>query len=301
MARPANLRRTLRAASVPLLLSLTAHGLLLLGLSFWPTPSRTTACVVESTRIALEACVLDPGSPVLRPGGDLPADLQGPDANITMAPRLPDTHPVSPETSASRGPTPAASDPIPPAGNSSGSPADGGPGGGNNLFPLPATAARVVYVLDRSVSMGEGDKLDLACREILVSLRRLPPTAYFQVVPYNSSAAPLRIGNRIDLLPAEPAILDRVADQLKDLSASGGTDHANALRRGLALRPDVLYFVTDADQLPYDQIEFITRGNPGAVIHIVELTRRRGGSSDGPLAQLARANGGTYRRVSIRD
>ena len=53
MTRPAKLRRTLRAALVPLLLSLAAHGLLLLALWFWPTPSRSTACVVETTRIAL--------------------------------------------------------------------------------------------------------------------------------------------------------------------------------------------------------------------------------------------------------
>jgi hypothetical protein len=294
MARPANLRRTLRAAFVPLLLSLALHGLLVLALWFWPTTPRSSACVVESTRISLDACMLDPGSPVLLPAVDLPADLRGPDVGVTMAPRLVEAPSAPPETSASEGPTLAASEPIRPAANASGSSA-----GGGRLFPLPATAARVVFVLDRSVSMGEGDKLDLACREILASLRRLPPASQFQVILYNDSAAPLLIDGRIDLLPVEAAILDRVAERLKDLPASGGTDHANALRRGLALRPDVLFFVTDADQLPYAQIESITRGNPGAAIHIVELTRRRGGVYDGPLARLARDNGGTYRRVSV--
>jgi hypothetical protein len=148
--------------------------------------------------------------------------------------------------------------------------------------------------------MGEGGKLDLACCEVLASLRRLPPAASFQVILYNNSAAPLLIDGRIDLLPAKPAILDRVADRLKDLPASGGTNHVQALHLGLALRPDVLFFVTDADELPYEQIEAITRGNSSrAAIHIVELTRRRGGPSDSPLAHLARDNGGTYRRVSV--
>jgi len=299
MARPAKLRQTLRAASVPLLLSLAAHGLLLLALWFWPTPSRSTACVVETTRIALDTCMLDPGLPTLREGGELPAELCDPDVGITMAPQLRDAPPVRPETPAAAGPTLAASDPTRPAANASDSSAEGGHGGSGGLFPLPATAARVVYVLDRSVSMGEGDKLDLACREMLASLRQLPPVAQFQVILYNNSATPLLIDGHNDLLPAEPAVLDQVAERLKDLSASGGTDHANALRRGLALHPDVLFFITDADQLPYEQIDSITRANPGAAIHIVELTRRRGGSPDGPLARLARDNGGTYRRVSV--
>jgi hypothetical protein len=241
--------------------------------------------------------MLDPGPPTLREGIDLPADLQGPEVGTAFAPRLrglpstlkhplPDPAPVS--GSAGR------------TGNGSGSGNGNIPReGGGSFFPLPATATRVVYVLDRSVSMGEGDKLDLACREVLASLRRLPPSARFQVILYNNSATALLIDGHIDLLPAKPAVLDQVADRLKDLPASGGTDHANALRRGLALHPDVLFFITDADQLPYEQIGSITRGNPGAAIHIVELTRRRGGLSDGPLARLARDIGGTYRCVPL--
>jgi hypothetical protein len=295
MPRPAKLRQTLRAASVPLLLSLAAHGLLLLALWFWPTPSRSTACVIESTRIALDTCMLDPGPPTLQEERALPAEFRDLDVGTTMAPRLG----VAPPTPKRSLPVP---DPVPVPDGRTGNGNGIGNGnvchdGGGSFFPMPAMAARVVFVLDRSVSMGEGDKLDLACREMLVSLRRLPPAAQFQVILYNDSAMPLVIDGRNDFLPAESAVLDRVADRLKDLPASGGTDHVNALRRGLALHPDVLFFVTDADQLPYEQIESITRGNPGAAIHIVELTRR--GGSSAPLARLARDNRGTYRRVPL--
>src|SRR5215469_12237053 len=112
MARPANLRRTLRAASVPLLLSLALHGLLLLALWFWPTPPRSRADVVESTRISLDACRIDPGSPVVLPPGDLPDDLRASDVDVTMAPRLVEAPSVPPETSSSQEPTPAASAPT---------------------------------------------------------------------------------------------------------------------------------------------------------------------------------------------
>jgi hypothetical protein len=303
MARPANLRRTLWVVSVPLLLSLLVHALLMLALWMWSTPSRSAAGVVSSTRISLETCVLDIGSPSLQQGRPLPPDLGGPDVHTTMDSRLLDPPPAFPETRTSAGPTLPAGDPVRAARNSSTPSAGGNPTGeghgGGGLFPLPATAASVVYVLDRSVSMGMGNKLDIACRELLASLRRLPPSARFQIIYYSDYAAPLVINNRTDLLPAEPANIQAATRVLKTLTATGNTNHADALTRGLALRPDVLYLITDADDLPYRQLEALTRDNSVTAIHIVELTRRRTVPADGPLAQLAHAHGGTYRRVSV--
>jgi hypothetical protein len=83
--------------------------------------------------------------------------------------------------------------------------------------------------------------------------------------------------------------------------AAGGTDHVQALCRGLALHPDVLFFVTDADDLPLEKIDYISRCNRGTAIHAIELSRRRNPRPAGPLAQLARGNGGTYRQVSAGD
>lgn len=298
MRRPANLRRTVCAASAPLLLSLLVHGLLLLVLWIWPTPSHSAGGVVSSTRISLETCVLDIGSPSLQPARSLPPDLRGPDVGTTMESRL-----LDPPSASSEATTPVG-DPVRPAANGSAPSVGGGPTGdghgGGGLFPLPATAGSVVYVLDRSMSMGMEDKLDMACRELLAGLRRLPPSARFQIIYYSDFAAPLAINNRIDLLPAESANIQAAARVLQTLTASGKTNHADALRRGLALRPDVLYLITDADDL-YEQIEAATRGNSVTAIHIVELTRRRTTRTDGPLAQLARANGGTYRRVPVGD
>jgi hypothetical protein len=169
------------------------------------------------------------------------------------------------------------------------------------MFSLPPAASSVVYVLDRSVSMGVNNKLGLACGELLDSLRRLPPSARFQVIAYNTSAQPLEIGGRIDLLPVEPAVLDEVASALHKLVAAGGTDHVQALCRGLALHPDVLFFVTDADDLPVAKIDLISRCNRGTAVHAIELSRRHNPRPDGPLAQLARGNGGTYRQVAARE
>lgn len=301
MAQPANLRRTLYAVAVPLLLSLFLHGLLLLLLWIWPARTHGTEGGISSTRISLETCLLDIGSPRLQPTPPVPPDLAGPDVSTTMDSRLLEAPPL-PKGMAEESTQPANAIGMPAAvspGPSQGSGADGADGGG--LFPHSATAASVVFVLDRSVSMADSGKLDRACRELLANLRQLAPVARFQIICYSDYAAPLLINGQTGLLPAEPTYLREAARVLQTLTASGPSRHTDALRRGLALRPDVLYLITDADELPYGEMEAITRDNSTTAIHIIELTRRRTARPDGPLARLARTNGGTYRHVPVSD
>ncbi len=279
--------RTVRSLLLPLLLSLAVHGLLFLALWLWPTHTRPPVLSIENTRLAMETCRFDIESPVRSGKGAQPPRLQGPKGRLDFSPQLKEADPQPAEVAFSPRLFPSLSgSPIPAARGthaSNGSP-EGGHGAG--MFPLPGGASSVVFALDRSVSMGVNNKLDLACRELLASLRQLPPSARFQVIAYNTSAQPLAIGGRIDLLPVEPAILDEVASTLHKLVAAGGTDHVQALCRGLALHPDVLFFVTDADDLPPAKIDFIRRCNHGTVIHTIELSRRRNARQDGPLAQL---------------
>jgi hypothetical protein len=165
----------------------------------------------------------------------------------------------------------------------------------SRLFAVPGAARRVVYVIDRSMSMGLSDTLKLACREVVASLRNLPAGASFQVFPYNEYNEPLLPG---DLLPAEPATVGQAVRKLGELTASGSTHHARALRRALLLRPDVLFLVTDADDLTPADVQAVTRLNQGrTALHVVELSARLDAPSDHPLALLAAGNGGTYRRV----
>jgi hypothetical protein len=159
----------------------------------------------------------------------------------------------------------------------------------------------VVYVLDRSMSMGVDRKLDFARRELIESLRQLHSGCRFQVVDYNDHADLLVLDGRMDLLPAEPAWIERAALALGKLQPSGTTNHLLALRRGLILRPDVLYLLTDADNLSPAEVQQITTINHGTVIHTIELTRRAATNADGPLTRLAHDNHGTYRRVAPCD
>src|SRR5205823_10378047 len=109
--------------------------------------------------------------------------------------------------------TPGGTDP------SGGRPVGGGRG---TLLPVPPSARSVVYLLDRSSSMGESHALARARRELLASLRQLPPTARFQVIPYNKQAEPLWVGGRGGLLPADADTVREVRSEERRVGKGGG-------------------------------------------------------------------------------
>jgi hypothetical protein len=294
-------RWMIRTFAAPLLLSLALHGLLLLALWYWPTGARSPTLSIESTRITLEACIRGSHSATLLPPPELPPELLGSEVNTSLAPRLEAAPPPAAEQTGSvrcRVNNPAADGMDHPAAHAAGSPLNSSH---SSLFSLPATAGSVVYVLDRSVSMGIGRKLDFARRELIASLRRLPPSVRFQVIDYNEFAESLIVEGQRDLLPAEPAIVERAIALLEALDAAGSTNHLAALRRGLELHPDVLFFLTDADDLKPEVISAITQRNQRSLIHTIKLTRLREPHAEGPLERLARDNHGTYRPVAIGD
>jgi hypothetical protein len=301
MPRSGKFRWTSRNIAVPLLLSVVVHGLLFSALWFWPHRSQSPTLTIQSTRITLDTCILESPSSMLLSERELPTDLIGPAVDTALAPRL--EEPSPPPTQKRASPIPV-SQPVPISDGRTGNGTRNGNGkngisDSRSLFPLPATASSVVYVLDRSVSMGIDRKLDLARRELIASLRHLPVSVHFQVIDYNDYAETLVIDGRRDLLPAEPMIVAKAVVLLQALDAAGNTNHLAALRSGLDLHPDVLFFLTDADDLKPEEVAFITRRNQRTVLHTIELTHRGAAQSDGPLARLARDNHGTYRLVSI--
>jgi Ca-activated chloride channel family protein len=193
-----------------------------------------------------------------------------------------------------------------PAANAAGSPgsapvlrpaAELPPGTATAFFGVPAVGKSVVFVIDRSASMGLANRLDRAKRELFASLRLLPPSARFQVIAYHRAAEPLRLGDRDGLLPATPDTVAAALAALAGLSAEGGTDHTQALRAALTLQPDVIYFLTDEDELTSADVQRVSRLNRGRVcIHALCLVPPAGAET--PMRELARGNRGVFRVVS---
>jgi hypothetical protein len=279
-----------------MLLSVAGHGMVALTLFLIPGPS---------SRAALDTCVVDDGRelalsmadlPVLTPAVVLSGEEEQHAAEADFAVDI--REPVNDDGRAS---TMVPAPVVGPAKGPTSRPGGSGPGRGNLLLAAPATARSVVYVVDRSLSMGLNGALARARRELLASLAELAPGSKFQVILYNRQAEPLRIAGRSGYLSADEATLLAVSQEIGQVTAAGNTDHVRALKAALRLQPDVLFLVTDADDLTDPQVQEVTRLNAGHTkIHCVELSRRRE-DSDGPLRRLAEMNGGSYRRVPAVD
>lgn len=286
----------LRSCWLPVLLSLTVHALLALALTALPSISSG-----EDHFLEVNTCVIGD----LTLGLDLPRrgslDSEPPPLlEVSVGEPA-----VSPSTSGKH-----ETPPNQPGAVSEGSPiGDGsteGTGQGSGwtgpaIFQVKGSGHSVVYVIDRSLSMGLNGALGSARRELLASLDRLPETVRFQVILYNRQAEPLRLDGHWDLVPATAANRQRVAELVEALRAEGGTDHLAALRRALVLQPEVLFFITDAAELTPQQVRTVTQQNQGrTAIHAIELSGAVSGSSaDNPLSLLARSNRGTYRGVYL--
>ncbi len=155
-------------------------------------------------------------------------------------------------------------------------------------------------MIDRSASMGLDGAFTAARRELLACLDHLPPETQFQVIAYNRGAETLRVNGQSGLLTASAARKAQARRLIEGLRAEGGTDHLAALKRALLLRPDAIFFLTDADDLTEAQVRDVTRFNRGwTAIHTVELSRSPRDAAPRPLQMLAAQNRGIYRSVDL--
>jgi hypothetical protein len=169
------------------------------------------------------------------------------------------------------------------------------------LFGLRGRGTRFVYVFDRSASM-EGPPLAAAKRELIASLQQLQATHQFQIIFYNQQPRIMSLrGGPPQMVFADEAGKRLAASFVGSVFADGGTDHMQALAMALRLGPDVLFFLTDADepQLHTEDFQRIRALNRGTIIHAVEFgvgPLRRG---DSFLARLAKENGGQHTYVDV--
>ncbi len=238
----------LRRWRKPLVISLIAHALLALTVWLWPAFD-----------------VSDPGSWSANPPSDGRAidgimDILEPEdivvaGIVQMAPMPTTAAPVptvDPPALAKTGDVPGSSEEshqaqASPSGDGSSAPSVESGLKGGPIFPVPAAARSVVYVIDRSGSMGQRGRLTLARRELEASLHSLPESTQFQIIAYNRQAEPLRLSGKSSLVPATPDNIQQAARLLDAMEPEGGTEHLPALQQAIRLRPDVIFFLTDAD------------------------------------------------------
>jgi hypothetical protein len=286
-----------RSASRAWMTSLVLHTAVLFAgvvIAFWPARDRgpVTFPVIDTRSMPIGLVLLESVSHSTQAPGaqSLPDTLPSAVVPTPAPPAIPDANvrpaeyiaPATGTESSSSSPPdikPQQTDPLP-------------PGAITTFCGVPTVGKSVVFVIDRSASMGLDGRFERARREIAVSLRRLPPDSRFQVIAYHRSSE-LLAGPGLVLATMES--VEAGLSALERLIPEGGTDHSKALRTAMALQPDVICFLTDDDDLTPDQVREITRLNRSkASIHALCFIEPFGDSS---MPILAKQNRGLFRVV----
>jgi hypothetical protein len=83
---------------------------------------------------------------------------------------------------------------------------------------------------------------------------------------------------------------------VRGITARGGTEHENALLLAVRLRPDVIFFLTDAEEprMSPAQLAKIHRLAAGITINTIEFGFGPQANSNSWIARLAKQNGGQH-------
>jgi hypothetical protein len=198
--------------------------------------------------------------------------------------------------------------------------AGGGGGGGAGFMGIPEDAKSIVYVLDFSASMRDGDlkRESELKRELARSINALPKATHFTVIlfglePGNGATvytrpdgsttwkAALPMPPQGVLIPATDSHRSAAIAWVTSKSPAEGFSYAwDSMEMALALKPEAIYLLTDGEFRDglNDLMDVIRKGNADKQtrIHTVAL------GSPGDVASLqgiAGDNGGTYRWVEL--
>lgn len=244
--------------------------------------------------------------------GDVSASVAAADAPSSSVAEVPEAPPTGgpqlPSGSGAAGPVSSGS--LPGAGELLGSSPGGVRASGlgakaqTDVFGVPGEGTSFIYVFDRSSSMAgfEGRPLASAKRELMASLEKLDRVHQFQVIFYNQAPRLMQLaGGQTGMVFADDEGKKSAVAFVGSVVADGGTRHFEALQTALGMRPDVIFFLTDADepQLLPDELARIRRLNHGASINAIEFGSGPPSGAANFLKRLARENGGNYGYVDV--
>jgi hypothetical protein len=154
------------------------------------------------------------------------------------------------------------------------------------FFGIRAQGKTFLYVVDCSGSMGQGDRLIRAKREIRRGVGEMRFPQRFQIIFYNDLPIPMPGGGPQGAEFSSKAQLTR---WLELIDADGETDPRGAMAQALGQKPDAIFLLSDGE-FPPGSVASIAKANKGKTpIHCIDFS---GGSAD--LKAIAKASGGQY-------
>lgn len=234
--------------------------------------------------------------------------LRDPTADALLSEILPAPASADASQRALPGPLTTGMGILPGPGTGGGGGSGGGSGGGigrgigpgTEFFGAREHAGSYAYVIDCSGSMAVHKSLEVAKRELLASLTRLPPDAQFGIVFYNLNATVFTDATgRPGLMQATASNKARTQTQLARMLPDGGTNHMTALRTALSLHAEAIFFLTDADLMTNKDVDEILGSTAGTRIQAIEFGLGPSLNENTPLRRLATSTGGTYRYIDV--
>jgi hypothetical protein len=116
----------------------------------------------------------------------------------------------------------------------------------------------------------------------------------FYIVFYTDQTYPLFWPNPVaELQPATTLNLQRTMFWLEKAKTSGGTEPQEAMRIALALKPDVVFLLSDGD-IPPETLGIVLQENKRSVIHTIALGSNKGAVV---MKQIAAENKGEFKFI----
>ncbi len=166
-----------------------------------------------------------------------------------------------------------------------------------------------IFVFDRSASMSfrspgaTSTSLNAAKQELRRSLRMLQPNQQFQIIFYNGLEEDMLKYEANRMIFATKSNIIGAERFLSSIIAMGGTDHKTALSHALRQRPDVIFFLTDADEnettLNSADLERIRRNSTGTQINAIQFGNGPRSEKSNWLSRLAEENRGHYMYLDV--
>jgi len=156
-------------------------------------------------------------------------------------------------------------------------------------------ARKIVYVVDRSGSMT--DSIMYVKYELKRSIGELGEESEFHIIFY-SSGPPVEMPTR-RLVPATERNKQLAFEFIDGIVARGETDPSKALDRAFAVKPELIYLLTDGefDKAIIGRVNRLNAGNQ-VTVHTIGFWYRLG---EKVLKQIAKENNGDYKFVSEAD
>ena len=166
-----------------------------------------------------------------------------------------------------------------------------------SFFGSKAKGRRFVFVVDNSNSMGRG-RFHTAIDELVKTVEAMEPDQYFYVIFFSDTAYPLFWPAPVNqLVPATDKNKQRLHQWLYTVELCLHTRGANAMQMALSLRPDAIYILGDGAFTDNTTQRLITPHQRPTPIFTLGMQVPAKGKAQ--LTQIANANHGTYRLVSV--